>query len=136
MAVRKVCDVAEAKASGSTCTTLQHKSVVIHRDLGHQFPKLIKAEGLHWVLEDGQRILDASGGAAVGCLGWGNERVALAVTKQVLAAPYCPTMFYTTSVYEELAQELIDGTDGRMARAYIVNSGKPALRSVDDQCEH
>jgi adenosylmethionine-8-amino-7-oxononanoate aminotransferase len=99
-------------------------SATLHRHLDSKFLSLEKAEGGFLILEDGRRIRDASGGASVGCIGWGNERVAKAVASQVLAAPYCATIFYTTKVCEELCQFLVAGTGGKMARAYIVNSGK------------
>ena len=99
------------------------KSAVLHRHLGTTFLPLARAEGNHLILEDGRKIFDASGGAAVGCIGWGNKRVAQAVAKQVLDAPYCPTIFYTSRAQEDLCRTLVDSTHGHMARAYIVNSG-------------
>jgi len=104
-------------------------SAVLHRHLGASFLPLAKAEGSYLVLEDGQKIFDASGGAAVGCIGWGNKRVAEAVTRQILDAPYCATIFYTTRVQEELCRVLVDSTNGHMSRAYIVNSGS-LLRTI------
>jgi adenosylmethionine-8-amino-7-oxononanoate aminotransferase len=99
-------------------------SAVFHRDLGADFFPLKEGRGNYLILEDGRRIFDASGGAAVGCIGWGNERVAQAIMKQTMAMPYCATIFYTTKVQEELCRLLIDSTNGKMSRAYIVNSGK------------
>ena len=99
------------------------KSAVLHRDLAYDFLSLAGGEGNHVVLRDGRRIFDGSGGAAVGCIGWGNERVVRAVMKQMLAIPYCATIFYTTRVQEELCRHLVDSTNGNMSRAYIVNSG-------------
>ena len=99
------------------------KSAVLHRHLATEFLTMARAEGNHIILDNGQEIFDASGGAAVGCIGWGNKRVAEAITNQILAAPYCSTIFYTTKVQEELCRMLVDSTDGAMSRAYIVNSG-------------
>jgi len=99
-------------------------SAVLHRDLSCDFLPLAEGEGNHLVLEDGRRIFDGSGGAAVGCIGWGNERVARAVSKQIMAIPYCSTIFYTTKAQEELCRYLVDSTQGHMGRAYIVNSGQ------------
>lgn len=105
-------------------------SAVLYRHLNHEFLELDRGEGSYLVMADGQKILDASGGAAVGCIGWGNKRVAEAVMKQVLKVPYCPTIFYTTSVCEELCKLLVDSTGGHMARAYIVNSGWCQMKVV------
>jgi adenosylmethionine-8-amino-7-oxononanoate aminotransferase len=100
------------------------RSAVLHRHLEHDFPKIAKGEGIYLHLEDGRKIIDASGGASVGCIGWGNQRVIRAVTNQMLEMPYCATIFYSTEVAEALCQELVDNSRGGMSRAYIVNSGQ------------
>lgn len=105
-------------------------SPVLHRHLNDNFLALARAEGNYLILEDGRRIFDASGGASVGCIGWGNKRVAQAVYSQMLNAPYCATIFYTTPVQEELCQLLVDSTNGHMSRAYIVNSGSEAMEAA------
>lgn len=112
-----------ADQGGVNGTKGAEKSAVLHRDLGYDFFPLAGGTGNHLLLEDGHRVFDASGGAAVGCIGWGNERVAQAVMKQILAIPYCATIYYTTKVQEELCRYLVDSTNGAMSRAYIVNSG-------------
>ncbi|KAK3688418.1 pyridoxal phosphate-dependent transferase [Podospora appendiculata] len=117
-------------ADGANGVLTSKHSAVLHRHLDHEFLVLDQAKGNYLLLEDGRKIIDASGGAAVGSIGWGNERVALAVAKQVLAAPYCATIFFTTIPQEELAKELIAGTGGDMARAYIVNSGSEAMEAA------
>jgi adenosylmethionine-8-amino-7-oxononanoate aminotransferase len=110
--------------SGVAGTGAAKKSAVLHRDLGYDFLPRVEGNGSHLGLADGRRVVDAAGGAAVGCIGWGNERVARAVMRQMLAIPYCSTIFYTTKVQEELCRYLVDSTHGNMGRAYIVNSGQ------------
>lgn len=100
------------------------KSAVFHRHLNTDFLYLEQSEGSYLFTSCGRKIFDGSGGAAVASVGWRNERVANAVYKQILAAPYSATIFYTSRVAEELCQLLVDSTDGHMARAYIVNSGR------------
>jgi len=87
------------------------------------FLPLARAEGNYIILKNGQKITDASGGAAVGCIRWGNERVAQAIMDQTFKAPYCASIFYTTEVQERLCRHLVDSTEGHMVRAYIVSSG-------------
>lgn len=54
--------------------THQTKSGVLHRSL-HQKPlRVVSATGHVLHLDNGQSIFDASSGAAVSCLGHGNER--------------------------------------------------------------
>ncbi len=99
-------------------------SAVFHRDFSVEFPPLVKAEGIYLHLGDGRKVLDSSGGPAVACLGFGNQRVINAITKQIAVAPYCATSSYTTQASEDLARELIGSTHGVMAKAYIINSGR------------
>ena len=50
------------------------RSTVLHRSL-HQDPlHVVSAKGHFLHLSNGQKIFDASGGAAVACLGHGDER--------------------------------------------------------------
>ena len=100
------------------------KSAVLHRKLDHEFLRVAKAKGQYLILDDGRRILDAVGGAAVTCLGHCDDRVIQAVMKQMNEVAYCATIYFTTTSFEELCQVLIDSTNGHMARAYIVNSGE------------
>jgi adenosylmethionine-8-amino-7-oxononanoate aminotransferase len=50
------------------------ESVVLHRSLHHQPLHVTSAKGNYLHLSNGQKILDATGGAAVACLGSGNIR--------------------------------------------------------------
>ena len=50
------------------------QSVVLHRSLHHQPLRAIRAEGNYLTLDNGQTVFDATGGAAVACLGHGNKR--------------------------------------------------------------
>lgn len=105
-------------------TMAAYESAVLHRHLALPFLRLKSAEGSYYVLDNGRKIFDASGGAAVGCIGWGNERVAQVIYKQSLQVPYTPTIFYTTTPQEQLCRWLVDSTKGAMSRAYIINSGQ------------
>ncbi|KAH7115467.1 pyridoxal phosphate-dependent transferase [Dactylonectria estremocensis] len=106
------------------------KSAVLHRDLRRDLPVLTKAQGRHCILENGAKILDAAGGAAVACLGHGDPRVKEAISRQLDQVAYCATGFYTTDVCEQLCQHLVDSTRGQMARVYIVNSGSEAMEAA------
>ena len=48
---------------------------VLHRS-GTVPPVAVRGDGIYLTTADGSRIIDASGGAAVACLGHGNRRVA------------------------------------------------------------
>ncbi len=92
--------------------------------LRHTFRSLARGRGSYLVLQNGQKILDGSGGASVASIGHGDPRVVAAAMKQMSEVAYCATIFYTTDVCERLCQFLVDSTGGHMARAYIVSSGQ------------
>jgi hypothetical protein len=52
----------------------QQTSAVLHRSLHHDPLQAVSAKGNYLYLNNGQKIFDATGGAAVACLGHGNER--------------------------------------------------------------
>jgi adenosylmethionine-8-amino-7-oxononanoate aminotransferase len=105
-------------------------SSVLHRTL-YELPKtVVKASGLTLTLNDGQEIVDASGGAAVTCLGHGNEAVKQAMVDQLNRVSYCHSLFYGTSAGEELAASLIASTGYQMAKAFIVSSGSEAMEAA------
>ena len=106
---------------------MNEKSAVLYRDL-HQYPyEAAEASGLYLTLTDGRRIIDASGGAAVSCIGHGDERVKQAVASQLAKLDYCHSLFFTSDPSEDLSRALIDSTQQMMARVFIVNSGKPRV---------
>lgn len=43
---------------------------------------------------------------------------------------YCPSPFYAARPVEQLADLLIDATDGEMARAFFVSSGSEAVEAA------
>jgi adenosylmethionine-8-amino-7-oxononanoate aminotransferase len=99
-------------------------SGILHRSL-HSYPlKVIGAKGNYLFLSNGRKILDATGGAAVACLGHGDDRVRSAIAKQQHEVSYCHSLFFSTTAGEDLGHLLIDSTDGKMAKAFIVSSGK------------
>ncbi|OHW96724.1 aminotransferase [Colletotrichum incanum] len=105
-------------------------SAVLHRDLRCQFARIVGGKGHYYVVEGGRKIFDASGGAAVACLGHGDKRVADAMIRQLGGIAYNPSTFFTTSVCEQLCQFLVDSTNGHMSRAFIVSSGSEAMEAA------
>ena len=105
-------------------------SVVLHRSL-HEDPKrVVCASGLYLTLDNGQHILDATGGAAVACLGHGHVGVLECIRQQMSQVSYCHSLFFSTPIAEALATALVSSTDGQMARAFIVSSGSEAMEAA------
>ncbi|KAF7194053.1 Aminotransferase [Pseudocercospora fuligena] len=106
------------------------KSAVLHRSLHHDPHQVVGAQGHYLFLSNGQEIFDATGGAAVACLGHGDVRVQDALIKQMQEVSYCHSLFYATRPAEELAKLLVDSTDGEMARAFFISSGSEAMEAA------
>jgi adenosylmethionine-8-amino-7-oxononanoate aminotransferase len=102
-----------------------------HRNLNKDYPKIKGGEGNYLETTSGHKIFDAATGAAVSCLGHGNERVIKAVYQQLnTGTPYLASSFWASEVVEELCQELIHGTGGKMARVYLTGSGSEAMEAA------
>ncbi|PGH31174.1 hypothetical protein GX50_06053 [[Emmonsia] crescens] len=105
----------------------QSQTAVFHRNI-HDIPKTaVGGEGNYIILNDGQKILDCTGGAAVSCLGHGNAQVKAAIIAQMDEIAYCHTFFFATNVFEELAHFLADSTGGKLPKLFIINSGSEAM---------
>lgn len=66
--------VVEPAATSNGTTQQMTVSSVLHRSLHYDPLRVISAEGNHLHLSNGQTIFDATGGAAVSCLGHGSKR--------------------------------------------------------------
>jgi adenosylmethionine-8-amino-7-oxononanoate aminotransferase len=106
------------------------QSAVFHRTLNRTLLKILSADGIYLHLENGQKILDATGGPAVACLGHNNPSVKAAMVAQINSTAYCHSLFFSTEVTEQLCSNLVRGTGGKMARAFVVSSGSEAIEAA------
>lgn len=104
-------------------------SRVLHRSLRETPPKAIGGEGVYLIAEDGRRIIDASGGAAVSCLGHQHPRVIAAMAKQASTLAYAHTAFFSSEPAEALAETLVGHEPGGLAYAYFVSGGSEAIEA-------
>jgi len=103
---------------------------VFHRQLRHDLPVAVSGQGITLTDAQGKRYLDASGGAAVSCLGHGHPDVLAAMHAQIDRLAYAHTSFFTTDVAEELARVLIDSAPAGMSHAYFVSGGSEAVEAA------
>lgn len=104
------------------------KSGVLYAKLATKPPTIKGSKGIYLNTDDGRRILDASCGAAVACLGHNNSRVKKAIIRQLDDVSYCYAPFFTTPPAEELANRLCASTGWQMSRVFIVSSGKFSMK--------
>ena len=97
-------------------------SRVLHRS-GAIPPVAVRGEGIYLHTVDGAAIIDASGGAAVACLGHGNRRIAEAIGRQAATMAYAHTGTFSNQPAEDLADLILDGAPGGLTRAWFCSSG-------------
>lgn len=86
-------------------------------------PTVVAADGLYFTLQNGQRVIDSTGGAAVSAIGHGNARVKNAIIKQLNKFTYAHPGYFQNSPSHELADILVKSTDGQLSRACLLGSG-------------
>ena len=65
-------------------------SAVFHRHLSRRFPTAVSGQGVRLRDSEGNEYIDASGGAAVSCLGHGHPDVLQAMHAQIDKLAYIP----------------------------------------------
>jgi adenosylmethionine-8-amino-7-oxononanoate aminotransferase len=105
-------------------------STVFHRMPKQKLPVAVAGDGIEIVDSTGKRYIDASGGAAVSCLGHSDPRVIDAIKRQAQQLPYAHTSFFTTQVAEELADCLVSQAPQGLGHVYFVSGGSEAIEAA------
>lgn len=103
---------------------------VLHRQLASVPPFAVGGHGIYIVDAAGRQFIDASGGAAVSCLGHGHPDVVQAMHDQIDRIAYAHTSFFSTPVAEELADHLIAHAPEGMSHVYLVSGGSEAVEAA------
>ena len=103
---------------------------ILHRTLRGSFPVAVSGRGITLTDREGKTYIDASGGAAVSCLGHQHPEVLAALHAQVDKLAYAHTSFYTTEVAEELAEVLIADAPPGIGHVYLVSGGSEAMEAA------
>jgi adenosylmethionine-8-amino-7-oxononanoate aminotransferase len=93
-------------------------------------PVAVRGEGCYLYDASGKQYLDASGGAAVSCLGHGDQTIIDAVKAQLDALAYAHTGFFTSEPAETLANLLIAHAPDSLDRVYLVSGGSEAMEAA------
>jgi len=103
---------------------------ILHRQTGHSYPVAASAQGV--IIRDsaGKEYIDASGGAAVSCLGHGHPDVLAAMHEQLDRLAYAHTSFFTSQVAEALADDLIAHAPRGIGRVFYVSGGSEAVEAA------
>ncbi|CAL1713972.1 unnamed protein product [Somion occarium] len=110
-------------------TQTSSKTSILHRTPWSP-PVAVSAEGVYIDLEDGRRIIDAVGGAAVACIGNGHPVVKKAIKDQVDTVAYVYNMQLSNQPAEELARYLVNTGKGAFELCSFVSGGSEAMETV------
>ena len=103
---------------------------VIHRSSLANPPLAVGGQGCYLVDAAGKRYLDASGGAAVSCLGHGHPAVIAAIQSQAATLAYAHTSFFSNRPMEELATFLAERAPGDLDHVYFVSGGSEGMEAA------
>jgi len=103
---------------------------IFHRQPRAQLPVAVKGDGCYILDADGRRYLDASGGAAVSCLGHSHPAVIAAIKQQLDSIAFAHSAFFTSEPAESLADFLVERAPGDLNRVYMVSGGSEAMEAA------
>ena len=102
---------------------------ILPRQIGVDLPVAVGGKGIELFDSNGKAYIDASGGAAVSCLGHGHPDVSAALHAQIDQLAYTHSSFFTTDVAERLADKLIDDAPDGLSHVYFVSGGSEAIEA-------
>jgi len=103
---------------------------VFHRNPRERYPVAVRGDGAYLVDGAGKRYLDASGGAAVSCLGHSDAAVVRAIQDQLARLPFAHTSFFTNEPMEALADALVARAPASLQKVYFVSGGSEAMEAA------
>ncbi|RWK43284.1 aspartate aminotransferase family protein [Mesorhizobium sp.] len=103
---------------------------ILHRQIHASLPVAAGGKGIELFDRDGRAYIDASGGAAVSCLGHGHPEVTAALHAQADKLAYAHTSFFTNEPAETLADKLVAGAPQGISHAYFVSGGSEAVEAA------
>ncbi|MBT4521736.1 MAG: aspartate aminotransferase family protein [Halieaceae bacterium] len=105
-------------------------SHILHRRIGGSLPVVARGSGVYIIDREGNSYLDASGGAAVSCLGHSHPRIIKAIKDQVDCIAFAHTGSFTSEPAESLADHLIQRAPPGINHVYFVSGGSEAVESA------
>jgi adenosylmethionine-8-amino-7-oxononanoate aminotransferase len=97
---------------------------------GHEYPMIVRGEGVYLFDDQGKRYLDGAGcTAAVTHLGHGDEKVVAALTEQARTLAVHPTHAFHSPVVEEYFERLCAFAPDGFTRAWTISGGTEAVEN-------
>nr|WP_255696032.1 aspartate aminotransferase family protein [Shinella sp. NM-101] len=102
----------------------------MHRAIHSRMPVAVGGRGIELFDAEGRAYIDASGGAAVSCLGHAHPAVLAALHEQLDRLAYAHTGFFTSQIAEDLADLLVEGAPEGLGHVYLISGGSEAVEAA------
>jgi len=102
-------------------------SRIFHCNRFHRYPTAVRGAGVYLFDSSGKPYLDASGGAAVSCLGHAHPAVIAAIQRQAGQLCCARTGAFTSEPAEALARHRIANAPAGISHAVFVSGGGEAM---------
>ena len=103
---------------------------LLHRAIHSRMPVAVGGKGIELFDAEGKAYIDASGGAAVSCLGHAHPAVLAALHEQLDRLAYAHTGFFTSQAAEDLADLLVENAPEGLGHVYLVSGGSEAVEAA------
>lgn len=103
---------------------------VFHRHPRQSLDLAVSGQRIEVFDQNGKSYIDASGGAAVTCLGHGHPVIIQAIKDQLDQLAYVHSSFFTTQAAEDLADFLASHAPGDLNHSYFVSGGSEAVEAA------
>jgi len=105
-------------------------SAVFQRRLDYNYPRIVGGEGIYLYDREGKRYIDAAGGAAVACLGYGNREIVRRVSEAIARYGYIHASQFSSDLIENFARKLVAVAPSRLQKVFFVSSGSEATEAA------
>ena len=96
----------------------------------NSLPTAVAGDGIYLIDSEGNRYLDACGGAAVSCLGHSPKKIIDAACHQLRNMAFAHTGFFTAEPTEQLADLLVQQAPEGIEHVYFVSGGSEAVEAA------
>ena len=103
---------------------------IFQRHCHANLPVAARGDGVYIFDQLGKSYLDASGGAAVSCLGHSHPAIRAALHEQIDQLAYAHTGFFTTEAAQDLADKLVEAAPGNLEHVYLLSGGSEAVEAA------
>ena len=109
---------------------IKSTSRILHRRIHGSVPTAVSGRGIEMLDSSGRSYIDASGGAAVSCLGHGHPAINEAIKNQLDKLAYVHSSFFTTEAAERLADNIVEHAPAGISHVYFVSGGSEAIEAA------